>query len=105
VEKKCTEEARPSVPTWEDLESCLRSKLRGWLEDMLEAEADELSAAVGRGVGGPSARRLATGMGTGSPECKPRHRARFERAVPGGRGAAVLEPPNDTEKPEGQALV
>jgi hypothetical protein len=63
-----TEEARPSIPTWEDLESCLRAKMRGWLEDVVEAEVDELSTVGGGSVGGRSAQRLATGTGTGSPE-------------------------------------
>jgi transposase-like protein len=46
MEKKSTEEVTTSTPTWEDLEGCLRIKMRGWLQDMLEAEVDEL---LGRG--------------------------------------------------------
>ena len=42
MEKKNTEQASPSIPTWSTLESCLRGKMRGWLQDMLEAELDEL---------------------------------------------------------------
>jgi putative transposase len=42
MEKKSTEEVAPSIPTWSDLETCLRGKMRGWLQDMLEAELDEL---------------------------------------------------------------
>ena len=42
MEKKSTERVTLSIPTWEDLESCLRVKMRGWLQDMLEAEVDEL---------------------------------------------------------------
>jgi len=42
VEKKSTERVTLSIPTWEDLESCLRVKMRGWLQDMLEAEVAEL---------------------------------------------------------------
>jgi transposase-like protein len=42
VEKKSTERIAPSIPTWEDLEGCLRVKLRGWLQDLLEAEVAEL---------------------------------------------------------------
>lgn len=46
MEKKSTERVTLSIPTWSDLESCLRGKMRGWLQDMLEAEVDEL---LGRG--------------------------------------------------------
>jgi putative transposase len=42
MEKKITEGTPSSIPTWSDLESCLRGKMRGWLQDMLEAELDEL---------------------------------------------------------------
>jgi transposase-like protein len=42
MEKKSTERVTLSIPTWEDIESCLRVKMRGWLQDMLEAEVDEL---------------------------------------------------------------
>lgn len=42
MEKENTERVAPSIPTWEDLESCLRVKRRGWLQDMLEAEVNEL---------------------------------------------------------------
>ena len=42
MEKKSTEQVAPSIPTWNDLESCLRGKMRQWLQDMLEAEVDEL---------------------------------------------------------------
>ena len=42
MEKKSTERIPPSIPTWNDLEGCLRVKMRGWLQDMLEAEVDEL---------------------------------------------------------------
>lgn len=42
MEKKSTERIAPSIPTWEDLEGCLRVKLRGWLQDLLEAEVAEL---------------------------------------------------------------
>jgi hypothetical protein len=68
AEKKSTEEARPSISTSKDLESCLRAKMRGSLEDRLEAEVDEL---LGRGrwrdrrpvCAAPRYRN-----GTGSPE-------------------------------------
>jgi putative transposase len=46
MEKKNTEAVPSSIPGWNDLESCLRGKMRGWLQDMLEAELDEL---LGRG--------------------------------------------------------
>jgi transposase-like protein len=46
VEKQSTERVTLSIPSWSDLESCLRVKIRGWLQDMLEAEVDEL---LGRG--------------------------------------------------------
>ena len=46
MDKKSTERVTLSIPTWSDLESCLRVKMRGWLQDMLEAEVDEL---LGRG--------------------------------------------------------
>lgn len=42
MNKKSTERVSVSIPTWEALESCLRLKMRGWLQDMLEAEVDEL---------------------------------------------------------------
>ena len=42
MDKKSTERVTLSIPTWSDLESCLRVKMRGWLQDMLEAEVDEL---------------------------------------------------------------
>lgn len=42
MEKKSTEGVTPSIPTWEDLESCLRMKMRLWVQDMLNAEVDEL---------------------------------------------------------------
>lgn len=42
MEKKNTDRALSSIPTWNDLESCLRMKMRDWLQSMLEAEVDEL---------------------------------------------------------------
>jgi len=42
MDKKSTERVTLSIPTWSDLESCLRVKMRGWLQDLLEAEVDEL---------------------------------------------------------------
>ncbi len=42
MEKKTTETMTASMPSWEDLESCLRARMRGWIQDMLEAEVDEL---------------------------------------------------------------
>jgi putative transposase len=41
----CKKDARPvsvSNPTWGNPESCLRVKIRGRLQDLLEAEVDEL---------------------------------------------------------------
>jgi len=42
VDKEKTERVTPSIPSWRDLESCLRMKMRGWLQELLEAEMDEL---------------------------------------------------------------
>lgn len=42
MEKRNTEVGSPSIPTWDDLESCVRLKMRGWIQDLLSAEVDEL---------------------------------------------------------------
>jgi transposase-like protein len=42
MEKKNTAAGSASIPCWEDLESCLRMKMRSWIQDMLNAEVDEL---------------------------------------------------------------
>ncbi len=42
MDKKSTERVTLSIPPWSDLESCLRVKMRGWLQGLLEAEVDEL---------------------------------------------------------------
>jgi len=42
MEKHTTEPTVASSPTWERLETWLRSKMREWLQDLLEAEVDEL---------------------------------------------------------------
>ncbi len=42
MEKETTEPTVGSSPTWEHLETWLRSKMREWLQDLLEAEVDEL---------------------------------------------------------------
>ncbi len=42
MDKEKTERVTPSIPSWRDLESCLRMKMRGWLQELLEAEMDEL---------------------------------------------------------------
>jgi len=40
--KQTTESTAESRVTWNDLEACLRSKMREWLQALLEAEMDEL---------------------------------------------------------------
>lgn len=40
--KKNTAGGSQSIPRWEDLEGWLRLKMRGWLQDLLNAEVDEL---------------------------------------------------------------
>ncbi|PTL36672.1 IS256 family transposase [Candidatus Methylomirabilis limnetica] len=40
--KQTTESTAESRVTWNDLETCLRSKMREWLQELLEAEMDEL---------------------------------------------------------------
>ena len=42
MEKETTESTVASSPTWERLETWLRSKMREWMQDLLEAEVDEL---------------------------------------------------------------
>jgi len=42
MEKETTESTIASSPTWERLETWLRSKMRAWMQDLLEAEVDEL---------------------------------------------------------------
>jgi len=42
MEKHTTQSPVASSATWEHLETCLRGKMRGWLQDLLEAEVDEL---------------------------------------------------------------
>ena len=42
MEKQTTEPTVASSPTWERLETWLRSKMREWMQDLLEAEVDEL---------------------------------------------------------------
>ncbi|MCI0408884.1 MAG: IS256 family transposase [Acidobacteria bacterium] len=42
MEKHTTEPTLASSVTWEHLEACLRGKLREWIQDLLEAEVDEL---------------------------------------------------------------
>jgi len=42
MEKHTTQCAVESSPTWEHLETWLRSKMREWLQGLLEAEVDEL---------------------------------------------------------------
>jgi putative transposase len=42
MEKETTEPTLESSPTWDHLETWLRSKMREWLQDLLEAEVDEL---------------------------------------------------------------
>ena len=42
MEKHTTQPTLESSLTWEDLETCLRSKMRVWLQELLEAEVDEL---------------------------------------------------------------
>ncbi|MGH7405691.1 MAG: IS256 family transposase, partial [Candidatus Methylomirabilales bacterium] len=42
MEKHTTPPPLESSPTWEHLETCLRGRMREWLQDLLEAEVDEL---------------------------------------------------------------
>ncbi len=42
MQKQTTEPTRESSPTWEHLETWVRSRLRDWLQDLLDAEVDEL---------------------------------------------------------------
>ncbi len=42
MKKQTTEPTVESSPTWERLEAWLRSKMRAWMQDLLEAEVDEL---------------------------------------------------------------
>jgi len=42
MEKHTTEPTLESSPTWERLEAWLRNKMREWMQDLLEAEVDEL---------------------------------------------------------------
>jgi len=42
MEKQTTEPTVASSPTWERLETWLRSKMREWMQDLLDAEVDEL---------------------------------------------------------------
>ena len=42
MEKHTTEPTLASSPPWEGLEAWLRNKMREWMQDLLEAEVDEL---------------------------------------------------------------
>jgi transposase-like protein len=42
MEQRTTQCPVASSPTWEHLETWLRSKMRAWLQDLLEAEVHEL---------------------------------------------------------------
>ncbi len=42
MEKQTTEPTVESSVTWERLEACLRGRMREWIQDLLEAEVDEL---------------------------------------------------------------
>ena len=42
MEKHTTESTVASSPTWERLETALRGRMREWLQDLLDAEVDEL---------------------------------------------------------------
>jgi transposase-like protein len=42
MEKHTTQCAVESSPTWEHLETALRGRMREWLQELLEAEVDEL---------------------------------------------------------------
>jgi transposase-like protein len=42
MKKKTTEPASESRATWENLERALRSRVQGWLQDLLEEEVTEL---------------------------------------------------------------
>jgi hypothetical protein len=66
MEKQTTEPTVASSPTWERLEAWLRSKMREWLQDLLDAEVDELLCAASRRVGRPWMAPRATAADTGS---------------------------------------
>ena len=42
MEKHTTQCPVESSPTWEHLETALRARIREWLQDLLDAEVDEL---------------------------------------------------------------
>ena len=42
MEKHTTQTLVASSATWERLETCLRARMREWLQELLEAEVDEL---------------------------------------------------------------
>ena len=42
MEKQTTEPTVESSVTWERLEACLRRRMRQWIQDLLDAEVDEL---------------------------------------------------------------
>ncbi len=42
MEKQTTQCAVASSPTWEHLETALRGRMREWLQELLDAEVDEL---------------------------------------------------------------
>ena len=69
MEKHTTQCPVASSPTWEHLETALRGRMREWLQELLDAEVDEL-------LGRPkSARRKAVDSAPGyrSGHGKPRH--------------------------------
>ena len=70
MEQQTTEPTVASSPTWERLEMWLRSTMREWMQDLLDAEVDEL---LGRRK---SARRKAVdgAPGSRSGHGKPRRR-------------------------------
>lgn len=69
MQKETTESSVESSPTWEHLETWARNKMRTWLQDLLDAEVDELlgrrKSERRKAVDGPSGYRSGYG--------KPRH--------------------------------
>ena len=76
MEKHTTQCPVASSPTWEHLETALRGRMREWMQDLLDAEVDELlghsksarrsaiDGASGYRSGHGKPRRLTLGCGT-----------------------------------------
>jgi hypothetical protein len=89
MKEKTTHPTLESSPTWEHLETWVRNKMREWLQDLLEAEVDELlgrqserrkavDAAAGYRSGHGTPRRLTLSCGTVAVR-RPRVRGLLQR--------------------------